>query len=158
MLEQLVSKILTILNQIPFLLPWIGGRQCMVLRLWKAVELFCSPLRNIFPRISLHDLPYHRIMRKCLRLIPQSQAAFLSLQQKFCNQIYFCNCPQNPGLFDILVEYNPKKRDQRMMSVLPNQRLPQVLSTLDRCSVSFQPVLYRPHTQTRRESLFSVSE
>ena len=36
-----------------------------------------------------------------------------------------------------------------MMSVLPNQRLSWELSSSDRFSVSFQPVLYRPHTQTR---------
>ena len=32
----------------------------MVLRLCKAVELLCLPVRNIFQRISLHDLPYHK--------------------------------------------------------------------------------------------------
>ena len=37
----------------------------MVLRLCIVVELFCLPVRNIFPRISLHELPYHRTMRKC---------------------------------------------------------------------------------------------
>ena len=36
------------------------------MRLCKTVELFYSPVRNIVPRISLHDLPYHRTMRKCL--------------------------------------------------------------------------------------------
>ena len=40
------------LQLIPFLLPRMGGRQRMVLRLCMAVELFfCSPIRNIFPRI-----------------------------------------------------------------------------------------------------------
>ena len=28
------------------------------------VELFCSPVRNIFPPISSHDLPCHRTMKK----------------------------------------------------------------------------------------------
>ena len=51
-----MSKLLTILQQIPFLFPWIGGREGMVLRLWKVVQMFCSPLRKIFPRISVHDL------------------------------------------------------------------------------------------------------
>ena len=32
----------------------------MVLRLCIVVESFCSPVRNIFPRNSLHDLPCHR--------------------------------------------------------------------------------------------------
>ena len=35
----------------------------MVLRLYITVEYFL-PIRNIFPRISLHDLPYNRIMKK----------------------------------------------------------------------------------------------
>ena len=38
---------------------------------------------------------------------------------------------------------------QRMMSVLPNQCLSWVFSTLGQCYVSSQPVLYFPHTQTR---------
>ena len=33
-----------------------GGHPCMALRLCVIVELFYSPVRNIFPRISLHDL------------------------------------------------------------------------------------------------------
>ena len=45
---QFASELLTTLQQLPFLLPWIGGRQCMVLRLCLDVELFCSPVRNIF--------------------------------------------------------------------------------------------------------------
>ena len=53
----------------PILLPSIGGRQCMVLRLCIAVELFGSPVRSIFPRISLHDLPYHKTMRNCSRQV-----------------------------------------------------------------------------------------
>ena len=51
----------------------------MVLRLCITVELFCSPVRNIFPRISLHDLTYHRTMTKCLRQVSQSKVAFVSL-------------------------------------------------------------------------------
>ena len=42
-----------------------------------------------------------------------------------------------------------KKHGQRMMSVRPNRLLSQVLSTVGQCSVSFQPVLLRQHTQTR---------
>ena len=32
-------------------------RQSMVLPLCIVVELFCSPIRNVVPRFSLHDLP-----------------------------------------------------------------------------------------------------
>ena len=46
--EKSLSKLLTILQQIPLLLPWIGGRQGMVLRLCITVELFCTPIRNTF--------------------------------------------------------------------------------------------------------------
>ena len=48
----------------------------MELRLRIVVELFCSPVRNIVPRISLQDLPYHWTMRKCLRQVSQNKVAF----------------------------------------------------------------------------------
>ena len=35
------------------------------------------------------------------------------------------------------------------MSLRPNQRLSQVLSTLDQCLVSYKPVICLPHTRTR---------
>ena len=62
---QFVSIVLTRLQQILFLLLWIDGRQYMELRLCVIVAMFYSPVRNIFPRISLHDFPFHRTMRKC---------------------------------------------------------------------------------------------
>ena len=81
--EQSVSRPLTILQPFPFLLPWAGGRQCMVLRLCIVVELFCSPVHNIVPRTSLHDIPYHRTMRKCLRQVFQNKIAFCSSSRDF---------------------------------------------------------------------------
>ena len=43
----------------------------------KIVELFYSPVRNIFPRISSHDLPYPRTTkRQCLSQV--SLVAFVS--------------------------------------------------------------------------------
>ena len=48
----------------------------MELRLRIVVELFCSSVRNIVPRISLHDLPYHWTMRKCVRQASQNEVAF----------------------------------------------------------------------------------
>ena len=48
----------------------------MELRLCTVVELFCSPVRNIVPRISLHDLPYLRTMKKCVRQVSQNKVAF----------------------------------------------------------------------------------
>ena len=50
----------------------------MVLRLCITVELFCSPVRNIFPRISLHGLPKRKTLRKCLRQVSQNKVAFCS--------------------------------------------------------------------------------
>ena len=62
--EQFVSIVLTILQQILFLLLCIDGRQYMELRLCVTAELSCSPIRDIFPHISLHDLPCHGTMTK----------------------------------------------------------------------------------------------
>ena len=121
--EQSVSKLLTILEQIPFLLPWIGGHPCMVLRLCIFVELFCVPSRNILPRASLHDLPCHRTMKKCSRQVSLNKVAFPKHQRRFWIQTRSCNCPQYLCLFDFLFECNPNKRGQGIMSVLPNQRL-----------------------------------
>ena len=70
------------------------------------VVLFASS--QYLPRLSWHDLPYHRTMKKCLRQVSQSRVAFLSLQQRFWIQTLFCNCPQYLYLFDILVECNPR--------------------------------------------------
>ena len=51
--EQVCSR--TIKYQIVFLLLWSDGHRGMALRLCIAVELFCSPVRNIF-RASLHEV------------------------------------------------------------------------------------------------------
>ena len=73
-----VRKPLAFLQQIPFRLPSIGGRQSMEWRLCRVVELFCSPVRIIVPHISLHDHSYRRTMRKCLRHVFQKKkVAFL---------------------------------------------------------------------------------
>ena len=75
--EQSVSKLQTVLQQIQFLLLlWISGRQSMVLRLCVAVELFCSPFRNIFPHISLRDLPCHRTTMKYSHPISRKRVVF----------------------------------------------------------------------------------
>ena len=60
---QFGSILLTIHQQIPIFLLSSGGHQGMELRLCIVVELFCSPGRDIFPHISLHDLPHHGTMR-----------------------------------------------------------------------------------------------
>ena len=101
-----------LLQLIDFLLLWIGGRPCMALRRWKIGQLFCSPIRNICPCISLHDLPYHKTMRKCSRQVSQNKVVFQKLLQRFCIQTYFCNCPHYFCLFDILFDCNPNKRGQ----------------------------------------------
>ena len=58
--EQFVSKLWTILQLTHFLLLWMDDNPRMVSRLCIMVALFYSPVRNFFPRISLHDLPCHR--------------------------------------------------------------------------------------------------
>ena len=78
-----------------------------------------------------------------------NKVAFLEFLQRFWIQTYFCNCPQYLCLSDILAEYNPNNHGQGMMLARPNRLLSWTLSTLARCFVSSQPVLYRPHIQTR---------
>ena len=59
------------------------------------------------------------------------------------------NYPHCPSWSDILFRMQTKiNMVQEMMLVLPNQHL-LLFSKSDRCSVSFQPVWYRPHTQIR---------
>ena len=59
----------------------------------------------------------------------------------------FCNCRQYLCLFRTSVECTPSTRGQRMMLVLPNRLVSSELSSLDRCFVSFQPVLCRARTE-----------
>ena len=103
-------------------------------------------------------------MRKCLRQISQSRVAFVSLQKWFWIQTYVCNCLPYLWLLDTLVECNPNKRGQGMMSVLPNQRPSRAFPTQGRCPVpphplpSHQPPTLHPplHTHTHSLSLTST--
>ena len=82
----------------------------------------------------------------------ENKVDFLLLLQRFWIQTYWCDCPQWLPLFRsfrILVECNPNRHGQRVMLARPNRLLSDVLSTLDQCCVSSQPVLSRRHTQTR---------
>ena len=147
--EQYASKLLTTLQQIPFLLPWVGGRQCMVLWLCITVELFCSSVRIIFPRTSLHDLPCHRTMGTCSCQVSLYLVAFLKLLQRFWIRTCSCNC-----LISLLVWHRlwvqPKWTWSRNDVGSPKiNGLSRVFSTLGWCSVSFQQILYHPRTQTR---------
>ena len=125
----------------------------MELRCCIPVALFYSPALNIAPHISLHDLPYHSTIRKCSRQVSPNKVAFLQILQRFWIQTYFYNCPQYLCLLDILVEYNPDRHGEGMMSGLPNQRLSGVFSTLGRCSVSFQ-ASFISSTYTDKNLLF----
>ena len=77
----------------------------MVFRLCLIVESFYSPIRNIFPRISLHALPCHMTTKKyadfpsmAIFLLPainrvanvrnQTSQAFVTSRCKFCD----CSC------------------------------------------------------------------
>ena len=111
-------------QQTHFLLLWIGGRQCMVLRLCIIVALFFASSEEIrkFSECGSFSVPPAEIRDSNMAL---------------------------PCLFHIVFEYNPNKHGQEMLSVLPNQRLSWVFSTVGQYPVSFQQVLYRPRTQTR---------
>ena len=98
--------------------------------------------------ISLHDLPYHKTMKKYERF--WKKGSFLFLPLKFAIRTWFCNCPQYLCLFRIVVECIPSIHDPGKMLVLPSRLLCWVISTLDQDSVSFQPILCHPHTQIRK--------
>ena len=117
------------------------------------VELFCSPIRNIFPRISSHDLPCHRTMKKYEN--SRSMEVFQFRPRKFWIQTWLCNCPQYPCLSDILFECTPGIRDQGKKDV-GSLKSTSLLSTFTsgHCFVSFQPV-FISSTYTDKNSLFS---
>ena len=73
------------------------GHPCMVLRLCKIVESFFSQVRNIYPHISLHDLPCHRT-KKMLFLQQVSLKLWLVVfpwvQLKSWIRTYLCRLPQ----------------------------------------------------------------
>ena len=62
--EQFGSILVTILQQISFLLLWSGGHRCMKLILCRVVEPSCCPTHYIARHISLHDQPCHKTMKK----------------------------------------------------------------------------------------------
>ena len=74
--EQFERILLIILQQRLFLLLWIDGRRYMELRLCVVVESFCLQVRNMLPRISSHDLPFRRTVRKCMRQVSRSKVVF----------------------------------------------------------------------------------
>ena len=97
----------------------------MMLRLCIIVESFCSQVRNIFPHISLRDLPCHRTQEDIVSAsgFPEALVGI------------FLGTSRNPGFehFSVvrhnfitdltLFESNPNIHGQEMMLVLPDQRL-----------------------------------
>ena len=129
----------------------------MVIHAWccdfvKIVESFYLQVRNIFPHISLRDLPCHRTMKKYDN--SRSMEVFQFRQRKFVIQTWLCNCPQYLCLFHIVVECSPSIHDQGKMLVLPNRLLCWVISTSDQCFVSFQPI-FMSSTFTDKNNPFS---
>ena len=145
--EQFKSILLTILPRISILLLWNDGHKCMELILCTVVESSCLPTHNIIPHISWHDLPYHKTMRKYTDF--PNMVIFLLLLRKFRIQTFFCNCQQYLCLFHMVFEYILGVHVQGKMLILPNQLLYWILSTSDQSFVSFQPILYHPHTQIK---------
>ena len=89
--------------------------------LCRVVESFCLLTDNIAPYISLHDLPYHKTMKKYEN--SQSMEVFQFTPRKFAIRTWFCNCQQYLCLFHIVFEYNPSMHDQGKMLVIPCQLL-----------------------------------
>ena len=87
MSEQFVRKLWKILQLIHFLLLWTDGHPCMALRVCIIAQLFYSQIRNIFPRISLHDLPCHKTMKISFRHQGSPWLLFLTI---------FCSTSRNP--------------------------------------------------------------
>ena len=84
------------------------------------VELL-SRLVGLAPHNSLHDLPYHKTMKKYEDF--EGMEVFLVLLLKFAIRTWFCNCPQYLCLFHTDFEYIPGTRDLGKMLVLPNRLL-----------------------------------
>ena len=122
-----------------FLHPYMASRLCTI------VESFYLQVRNIVLHISLHNLPCHRTMKILFRHQVSPWPLFLKNFQSTRKNPWFEHT--SVVIHNILANMTFSLR--KMMSVLPNQRLSCVFSTLGRCSVSSQPVLYRPHTKTR---------
>ena len=85
--EQFVSKQQIILQLIHFFL-WVDDHPCMASRLCFIAQLIYWQVRNIFPRISLHDLPCQRTMK-----ISFSGIKFL---RGFSFWQFFCSPSRNP--------------------------------------------------------------
>ena len=97
----------------------------MVIQAWSCnfVQLLVCFVRQLaisFHTFSLHDLPHHRTIRRCLRQVSLNEVAFLLLFQRSCIQTYFCYCPQYLCSSRILLECNPNIRGQGRMLVRPN--------------------------------------
>ena len=119
----------------------------MELILCRVDESSCLPTHNIVPHTSLHDLQYHKTMKKYED--SQGMAVFLFTAGEFATQTWFCNCPQYLCLLGIVFECIPSIHDQGKRSVLQNQLLYGVVSTSDQDVVSFRPILCHPHTEIR---------
>ena len=146
--EHFVSKLWTILQVTHFLLLNIESHLCMALRLCVIVESFYSQVRNIFPHISLRNVPCHETKILCVHqvLLKLSSVIFLWLQQKFWIRTWLCSLPLFHYWSYTLSECIPNTRGQEMMLVLPDQRLPWELSKSVLCFLLCLPLWYRPHT------------
>ena len=113
-----------------------------------------SQVRNIFPRISLHDLPCHRTMKiHCLSEVSLEQT-LLVIFFKAPAEFLDSNILLSLSTMSLLIwhslwvqsRYTWSRNDVGSPKF---QRLSQVFSMLDWCSASVQPVFFRPHTLKR---------
>ena len=85
--EHFVSKLWTILHLIELLLLKSDGHRGMALRLCFTAELFCSPVRNIFPRLP----------RTTFHIIGPWRYRFgISFHRGLCFWSFFCGPGGNP--------------------------------------------------------------
>ena len=118
----------------------------MALRLSTTAQLFHAKVPNIFPRISSHDLPCHKTMKR----LCQSQVSNFSMAPaEILDSNIFCDYPQYPSLFDILFECNPNTLGQRTMSALPINVFHSYFPSRIHVFCFCLPVWFRPRVQIR---------
>ena len=119
----------------------------MRLILCRVVVSSCLPTHKIVPRISLHDQPYHKTMKK----YEDFEGIVISLlsPRKVAIRTWFCNCPQYLCLFRIVFECSPSTHDPGKMLVLPNRLLVKYFPHRIKILFLSSKFLCHPHTQIR---------
>ena len=137
------------------LLPQVFFLELMVIKAWRGdfVQLlscficqFATPFRT-FLRMTFHVIRPRDSIR--VRFLPTTQCISCSSRNWWFEHVLVVfnsifACIKNH------VDYIPSKRGQEMVLVLLIRRASSIHFTSDRCFASFQPILGRPRTQTRK--------